>query len=319
VIHLRSAIEKAKERLPLPQLLRALGFSPPRNGEGNIKSPFVIHRRHKSPSFSIYRHGQAWGWCDRTGGREIKGDEITLLEKLENLSRSNAIARYLALAGINNARDKRGRLRDSPRPRRNSKSASELSGGLIDWPSAVTKFSAKHAVYLAKWRGYSQEFVEWLRDHELVGIYKDNLALPVHDDGRRVIAAHVRTKGGRWFYAPRGAGCQPLIIGEIRGATSTMVFESQWDAFAVMDQCGWHHEQPDGWAVLITRGASNGRFAARATGEIYAWPQNDPERDGKRAGEEWLLDVALHASGKVFRVAVPEEFKDANDWVRAAA
>jgi len=80
----RSTIEIAKTRLPLPELLRVLGFKPPRNGEGNMPSPFAIDRRQKSPSFSIFRCGDAHGWCDRTGGQEIKGDEITLLERLEN-------------------------------------------------------------------------------------------------------------------------------------------------------------------------------------------------------------------------------------------
>jgi hypothetical protein len=96
-----------------------------------------------------------------------------------------------------------------------------------------------------------------------------------------------------------------------------MVFESQWDAFAVMDRCGWHREEPDGWAVLITRGASNGRFSQRVSGNIFAWPQNDPEKDGRRAGEEWLLDVVRYARGKIFRVEVPNQFKDANDWFRS--
>ena len=96
-----------------------------------------------------------------------------------------------------------------------------------------------------------------------------------------------------------------------------MVFESQWDAFAVMDAIGWHECAPEGWAIVITRGAHNGRFAAVACGAIYAWPQNDPEKDGKRAGELWLAAVAAAASGEVFRVETPPEFKDANDWSRA--
>jgi hypothetical protein len=65
--------------------------------------------------------------------------------------------------------------------------------------------------------------------------------------------------------------------------------------------------------------ASNGRLAARARGTVYAWPQNDPEKDGKRPGEEWLRDVAAHTPGKVCSIATPAQWKDANDWTRAEA
>jgi hypothetical protein len=308
----RSNIAAAKLRLPLPALLRVLGFNPPPNSEGNMLSPFAMGRRQKSPSFSLFWRN-SWRWCDRTAGQEIKGDEITLLEKLENLSRSEAIARYLTLAGMENTPRTRDPRQEPTGLNRKPPSSSELT---IDWSTAVTKFTAKHAAHLAKWRSYSHEFVEWLRHHELVGIWNHNLALPVHNNAGGVVAIHIRSKTGRWFYAPRGAGSQPLIIGEMRAATSTMVFESQWDAFAIMDQCGWHQEEPEGWAVLITRGATNGRFAARAAGQVYAWPQNDPDKGGKRAGEEWFHDVTTHAPDKVFRVSVPEQFKDANDWAR---
>src|SRR6478752_5788285 len=96
----RSAIEEAKRRLPLPDLLRALGFTPPAGGPGNMPSPFVKGRQQTTPSFSLFRHGDTWGWCDRTGGGEEKGDEITLLEKLEGRTPGEAIVRYLTLAGV---------------------------------------------------------------------------------------------------------------------------------------------------------------------------------------------------------------------------
>jgi hypothetical protein len=79
----------------------------------------------------------------------------------------------------------------------------------------------------------------------------------------------------------------------------------------------WHRHPPNGWLVLITRGASNGRFAALAKGTIYAWPQNDPENAGRSPAKEWLCDVVKHARGDVFCVATPARHKDANDWTRA--
>ena len=97
----RSNIEAAKERLPLPELLRVLGFTPPGGAEGgNMQSPFSKGRKPKTPSYSIFRKGESWGWCDRSGGEERKGDEITFLETLEGLSRADALRRYLHLAGV---------------------------------------------------------------------------------------------------------------------------------------------------------------------------------------------------------------------------
>jgi hypothetical protein len=166
-----SGIQNAKRRLPLPALLRALGFNPPVAGIGNMPSPFAARRRQKSPSCSLYRRGESWRWCDRTGGREIKGDEITLLERLENLSRKDAIARYLTLAGQRNTT-----ATSFP-----SRPKSLLADKAIDWLAAVGNFNETHAKWLSEWRGYSSEFVDWLKRQNLIGVYRGNFALPVHD------------------------------------------------------------------------------------------------------------------------------------------
>src|SRR5262249_3662490 len=52
---------------------------------------------------------------------------------------------------------------------------------------------------------------------------------------------------------------------------------------------------------------------------IYAWKQNDELKNGKRAGDGWLNDVATHAGAKVLWPKTPEQFKDLNDWTRAGA
>ncbi len=310
----RSAIEAAKARLPLPELLRALGFNPPASGDGNMQSPFATGRRQKTPSFSLFRRGDAWGWCDRSGGGEDKGDEISLLEKLEALTPAAAIARYLALAGVESGTPA-ATVREAKTSAREA--APKHDAAPPDWPAALAKFTADHAARLAEWRGLSAEFVAWLHGQGLVGICKDGIAFPVHREDGALVAAHVRPKSGRWFYTPKGAGCHPLTIGNPATAAKTLVFESQWDAFAILDAMGWHRGAPAGLAVLITRGASNGRFAARAGGVVVAFPQNDPEKDGKRAGDEWLRDVAASARGEVFAVLTPAQHEDANDWTRA--
>ena len=305
-------IQEAKQRLALPQLLERFGIEVPLRGEGNMRSPFAKGRRQKSPSFSIFRRNGAWGWCDRTGGQEIKGDEIDFIEQYDKISRSEAIHRYLEMAGVVEVAIS-GKQSWSPAELAEARAADSPP----DWAACVAKFTDDHVARLVESRGYSLEFVRWLRDQSLVGIRKDGIAFPVHRSDGALVAVHIRPQFGRWFYHPRGAGCHAFIIGNAQCAKQTMVFESQWDAFAVMDAIGWHECAPEGWAIVITRGAHNGRFAAVACGAIYAWPQNDPEKDGKRAGELWLAAVAAAASGEVFRVETPPEFKDANDWSRA--
>jgi hypothetical protein len=312
--HDRTKIHSAKEMLPLPDLLAKLGFPPPPGGEGNMQSPFVVGRKQKTLSFSIFKRGEHWGWCDRTGGKEIKGDEIKFLEILEKINTASAIALYLALAGVENGLPAPA-VRKAPPVAKKSK---PQTGYVLDWPAAGAKFSNDHVDKLAKWRGYPVEFVAWLRDQGLIGLCKDSCAFPVHNEKGEIVAAHIRPKNGHWFYAPRlSGGLRPLFIGDVLTTKQTMLFESQWDAFAVMAALGWHKWTPPGWAVLITRGAANGRFAGRALGAVYAWPQNDQEKDGKRAGEEWMKEAIAHAPGEIYRVETPARFKDANEWAQA--
>jgi len=302
----RTNIEEAKRNLPLPALLERLGFTPPGGTEGgNMQSPFSKGRKQKTPSFSIFRIGDSWGWKDRTGGQDIGGDEITLLEKIEGLSSADAIRRYVALAGV-----------ESARPAVPARKAA-LPDEAFDWPAAVESFGPEHSARLCAWRGYSPEFVAWLKSQSLVGAVRDGIALPVRNGAGEFLSAHIRPKSGKWFYTPKRKGVHPLTVGPISTAAKVMVFESQWDAFAIMDAARWHESPPEGWAVLVTRGASNGKFAGKASGAIYAWPQNDEEKDGKKAGEVWLSDVLVAASGPVYRVPTPPEFADANDWTRA--
>jgi len=213
----RSRIAAAKQRLPLPELMRCLALRVPVGGTGNIESPFYPERAQKTPSFSIFFRNGAYGWCDRTGGQEIKGDEITFLERFEGLSRADAIRRYLNLAGIDVESDKR------PKPNL----ARQPLFRVLDWPAMVDSFKTNHAQQLAISRGFSIDFVQWLRMKHLIGIWNGNFAFPVHNSTGCVLAAHVRTGSGRWFYFPKGAGSRPLIIGDLQSSSKTMVFESQ--------------------------------------------------------------------------------------------
>ena len=110
---------------------------------------------------------------------------------------------------------------------------------------------------------------------------------------------------------------RPLVIGRFPRNNSVDVdsFESQWDAFAFMDKTGVRA------GIFITRGCGNGALVKMIprTCVLYAWKQNDQLKKGKRAGDEWLKDVAAHAEAKVLWPKTPEQFKDPNDWTRAGA
>ncbi len=101
-------------------------------------------------------------------------------------------------------------------------------------------------------------------------------------------------------------------------------FESQWDAFAVIDKLGWHNGTPSKTAAAITRGASNGKLIAGVCAPnalILAFPQNDEPnaKTGERPGDKWLAAIASDSGCQCVSVRTPEPHKDTNDWTRAGA
>lgn len=200
------------------------------------------------------------------------------------------------------------------------------TGETFNWQNCVTDFNEGDAQNLAAARGLSIELVRWIRTQGIVGIYEGKIAFANHGDGGAVVSAHVRL-GGKppWMFKPAGHKVAPLIFGDTKAAGFILAFESQWDAFAVMDKLGWHTSNglPD-TAVFITRGAANGKLIR---GQIaphavcYAFKQNDaptPEKPTP-AGDEWLAEIASNAGCKVLNVATPAPHADANDWTRAGA
>jgi hypothetical protein len=195
----------------------------------------------------------------------------------------------------------------------------------FDWQKCVADFSEGDAQKLATWRGLSIEFVRWLQTQNTVGIFEGKIAFANHGDGGAVVSAHFRLDSGIWNFKPKGYKTAPLIFGNPKTAGFVMVFESQFDAFAVMDKFGWHmaHGLPD-TAVLITRGAGNGKLIAGQLSPdavCYAFKQNDEPTPKKPipAADVWLADIASNAGCKVLNVATPAPHKDCNDWTRAGA
>jgi hypothetical protein len=202
----------------------------------------------------------------------------------------------------------------------------DTNGESLDWQKCVADFTEGDAQKLAAARGLSIEFVRWLHAQGTVGIFEGKIAFANHGDGGAVVSAHVR-RGGKppWMFKPAGHKVAPLVFGDTKAAGFILAFESQWDAFAVMDKLGWHTANglPDN-AVFITRGAGNGKLIG---GQIapdavcYAFKQNDaptPEKPTP-AGDIWLAEIASNAGCKVLNVATPAQHKDANDWTLAGA
>jgi hypothetical protein len=256
-------------------------------------------------SFSVFRDRRGrWRWKCHAGCGW--GDEITFLELHLSLSKAEAIRRYLDMAGVNGyGRNRSASTKKTPR--------------IFNWQACVEAFTPEHLKQLADWRGLSAAFYSWLHQQALVGLYDGYIAFPIHDRAK-VVAAHYRLKDGSWRVFPNNTRMRPLVIGGLEKATVVHAFESQWDAFAVCDKLSLHAKQ--GIALVITRGAGNGALVAGLIHNgttVFAWKQNDELRNGKRAGDEWLKDVAAHSSATVQVVITPARFKDLNDWIKAGA
>jgi len=296
-------IAEAKRRLPLPALMHRLGLGA--HAKKSAKCPFHDDQQN---SFSVWQRqdGSPRFKCHAGCG---EGDEITFLELHHRISNTEATKLFLEMAGVERLAPlvpKRRAPVERLVPKRRLTST-------LDWPACVQALTEKQLEQLAAWRGYSIEFCHWLKENGFVGLYDGCIAFPVHDRAGNVVAIHYRLKDGSWRYFPQGTEVRPLVIGELVAGKPVHVFESQWDAFAFMDVSGERS------GIIITRGAQNGNLVAGlipAEAIVYAWKQNDELKNGKRAGNEWLKDVAAHAGTKVLWPKTPEQFKDINEWVQ---
>jgi hypothetical protein len=203
----------------------------------------------------------------------------------------------------------------------------EAKAETVDWDSCLMNFTEERSEEVATARGYSQNFVDWLHEQEMIGTYKGCVAFPVHNAAGEVVRIHYKT-GDSWRYHPKGSGdSAPLIVGApLAHATEVLAFESQWDAFAVLDKLESHTEANAGrYCAYITRGAtSNNNMSKVAVAKLIACPQNDPaekasKATGRTPAEEWLFKIqsTKHKSTAFSVFETPAGHKDANDWIRA--
>jgi hypothetical protein len=91
---LRAKIDEAKRHLPLPELMRQIGYDEKHIG----KTALCPFHRDQHPSFSVFQKNGAWFHRCFVGCSS--GDEITFLVKHFGISRRDAIKRYLDMAGF---------------------------------------------------------------------------------------------------------------------------------------------------------------------------------------------------------------------------
>lgn len=86
-------IASAKELLPLRELIRQVG-----DWDDIVSAKLCPFHDDKKPSFSIFEYKGATLWKCHAGCG--KGDQISYLEAKFQISRGDAIRRFLAMAGV---------------------------------------------------------------------------------------------------------------------------------------------------------------------------------------------------------------------------
>ena len=294
-------MDECKQRLPLPALMSKLGFGEEYQ-KASCRSPF---RDDKNPSFGIFRHEDKWFFKDH--GTDESGDEVTFIEKALGISQRDAILKYKELAGVD----------DKPLK---SKFLSESYEH--PWQECVRQVTDKDIYELALWRMYRTDFCKWLKDRRLIGIKDGCLSLPITvgeiNMGRWqfefVTGIHQRKPDGTWRIY--GGSMQPMVIEGSEVPTKQLIFESQWDAFALLDCLGDLKDT----RIIITRGASNGNLVVPFNVPLPTTlvMQNDQEKNGKVPAEQWAAKIeATLNKAPTHKIYPPKEYKDLNDWTVA--
>ncbi len=326
-MEIETAIEQAREKVPLKDVMISLGFghcfTP-----SLVKSPFRADE--KNGSFHVIQTDSGnYKWKD-FGLGEKAGDEIDFIAKYRGVTQKEARKEWFGMAGITWPPPK-------PNLRKGKKTSEALAKALetldnaresvkFNWEQCVRLFDEEHIHRLAVWRGYRPEFVKWLNDNELVGLWNNRIALPVHDNQGNVINTHYKDEENDWRYLGGGRPVTAWEIGDVQDDSKPLVlFESEWDCLAFLNALKVD-KMPDMLPpCAVTRSCSatdlvQDLLIGRTRGSIVAFCQNDPPaKEGEKNGnEKWVEGLMSIRKGIQF-TAPPEGVKDLNDWTNEGA
>jgi Protein of unknown function (DUF3987) len=200
----------------------------------------------------------------------------------------------------------------------------------FDWTECRTNLTTQREEKIASERAVRVLTIDWLHQHNSIGwCYCEKwrswgVAFPIADLDGNVWRAHCRNpkrKGdGKWEWAyvperdPLERPIPALVWGQLASAHTAHVFESQWDAIALIDKLDLTEEIDAGeLCVIATRGAqSSNRLSVLPwppTINVYLWPQNDA------AGQQWLVKNLAQLQG-AYVVKADKLHKDLNAWVK---
>jgi hypothetical protein len=341
-----TALEQAKERLPLPKLMARLGL-----GEHARKSARCPFHDDRSNSFSVFQKSNgkwAWNCFAGCGG----GDEAAFLARIDSVSSADGCRKLIELSGA--------RASQTPVPirRRLSTRQEPPNERIPTMPDAVAQAWTEGVDYilaqgasaqrLAEFRGWPVEFASYV-----IGCAAVSLPLSYNERGiafqvvapegtrgamtTRPVGYHIRLKGkpghkASWFFLPndrehnQSIPALPYILGDFETASLLVVTEGQWDALTFALAAGWIGDGclwPRGVGLIGIRGASGVTPFLRWYERF--WPEHANcllLADADKAGGSWSEGercFARQLAWRCARVAVVDCYphKDFNDLYRA--
>lgn len=310
--------------MPIPELWRALGLSgEPRTGKA-VCSPL---RPDKSPSFLINRDGLKWR--DFSTGEH--GDAVDFLQVALNISQGQAIQKLKEMTGLADAKemDIPERIEFAP-----------VVSGSLELPSLpeLREGDGKDWYRLAELRGVSVEAVYSLVTRGMIrfcdfsftredGSKDDPVYSWVILDKTRCNAQVRRMDGEKWFNRIKSLSIKNSISGwsvgiaEACSAGDTILLtEGAPDCLAGMELAIQEMESLSPVAMLGAGNAIDSGALPLFRGKTcIIVPHNDPEKNGKSAGNDalnrwWSQLCEICASLDV--AYLPSNVKDLNDFVR---
>jgi hypothetical protein len=194
-------------------------------------------------------------------------------------------------------------------------------GAPPDWPRCLADWTSADADKLIRLRGYSREFVDDLHRLGQVGTQFGMIVFPVWSPGGVLTGLHRYHEKERKLKFSKGTKVALLVLGDLLDVTEVHIHESRWDLYAHASVSG-SYKQP-GIRFLSTCGAGNAKLLKGqipAGTRVYIWKQHDLPKNGNRpANDVWAEEVTRIVGREVFKVEIPPQHKDINDWTRAGA